>query len=373
MRMRLVILGMAAVPYVCGVSASQSGSTPSSEAAVAQLIRQATCITKNSVSERQAQRSLVEMGDEAVPAIVEWLKQRRAECPPSGLWNHYSMMVDVLSQIGSPEAHAFITADCGGDTSLLRLESYRTRLLTRIEIWQSPDRFGRLSETVKGPHADRKWAIFKLGVLGDVRAVGLLETIAAEDSDLDIRETAKDAVAHLRDPNVPMRYIDHWPSYEMELTAAASYHVGEPVKIRCRITGGPYGSPPLVEFASPQWHFLPWGGESQPFCLSVHRRRDRTYDKVHPIKQLRPRSVDKTIADQSEADGYVDTADLGPTSVFTLQAGESRVYEFADITRAFDMIEPGEYRFHVSRFDHALSEFLTIYILSTTANPASSP
>lgn len=363
MRMRLVILGMAAVLCVGGVSASQSGGTPSSEATVGQLIRQATCITKNSVSERRAQRKLVEIGDEAVPAIVEWLKQRKAERPPSGVQNGYSMMVDVLSQIGSPEARAFILAEYGHDT----------RLLTRIEIWQSPDRFERLCETLKGPHANRKWAIFKLGVLGDARSIGLLNAIAAEDKDLDIRETAKDAVAHLRDPNVPMRYVDHWPSYEMELTAAASYRVGEPIKIRCRITGGPYGGLPLVEFASPQWHFLPWGGEAQPFCLSADRRRDRAYDKVHPIKQLRPRSLGKTSGDRSEAEGYVDVADLGSTRIFALQPGESRVYEFADIRQAFDITEPGEYRFFISRSNYVLSEFLTIHILPTTGSPTSPP
>lgn len=363
MRMRLVILGMTAVLCVCGVSGSHSGGMPSSEAAVAQLIRQATCITKNSVSERRAQRKLVEIGDEAAPAIVEWLRQRRAERPPSGLQNGYSMMVDVLSQIGSPEARAFIIAEYGDDA----------RLLTRVEIWQSPDRFERLCETLKGPHANRKWAIFKLGVLGDARAVEVLDAIAAEDKDLDIRETAKDAVAHLRDPNVPMRYVDHWPSYEMKLTAAASYRVGEPVKISCRITGGPYGSPPLVESASPQWHFLPWGGEAQPFCLSADRRRGQTYNEMHPIKQLRPRSVDKTKADQREADGYVDATDLGSTSVFALRPGESRVHEFADIRPAFDITEPGEYRFFVSRSDYVLSEFLTIHILPTTGSPTSPP
>ncbi len=363
MRMRLVILGMAAVLYVCGVSSSQSGGPPLSEAPVAQLIRQATCVTKNSVSERQAQRKLVEIGDKAVPAIVEWLKQRKAERPPSGVQNGYSMLVDVLSQIASPEARAFIIAEYGHDT----------RLLTRIEIWQSPDRFERLCETLKESHPNRKWAIFKLGVLGDARAVGVLDAIAAEDKDLDIRETAKDAMAHLRDPNVPMRYVDHWTSYEMKLTAATSYRVGEPVKIRCRITAGPYGSPPLVEFASPQWHFLPWGGEAQPFCLSADRRRDQTYNEMHPIKQLHPRGLDRTSGDKSEDDGYVDATDLGSTSVFALQPGESRVYEFADIRPAFDIIEPGEYRFFVSRSDYVLSEFLTIHILPTTGNPTSPP
>ncbi|MEN6335133.1 MAG: hypothetical protein ABFE01_12795 [Phycisphaerales bacterium] len=363
MRTRSIIWGTAIVLSVCGVSASQSGSPPSSETVMAQLIRQATCVTKNSVSERRAQRKLVEIGDEAVPAIVLWLKQRRAERPPSGVQNGYSMMVDVLSQIGSPEARAFIIAEYGHDA----------RLLTPIEIWQSPDRFERLCETLKGSHPNCKWAIFKLGVLGDARAVGLLEAIAAEDKDLDIRETAKDAVAHLRDPNVPVRYVDHWPSYEMELTAAASYRVGEPVKIRCRITGGPYGGPSLVEFACPQWHFLPWGGEAQPFCLSVHRRRGQVYDKMHPIKQLRPRSLDKTSGAESETDGYVDVADLGSTSVFELQPGESRVYEFADIRPAFDITESGEYRFFVSRSDYVLSEFLTIRILPTTGNTTSPP
>ena len=349
---------------------------PTEQAKVAELIRRATLPTRNGASEREAQCKLVEVGEPAVPAIVEWLELVESKGGPD--WNSFADMVKVLTLIGSPRAREFLTPD-HAHGARLGSEPYRAMLLKRVEIWQSEDRFAGLIEALDETRFNLKWAIFKLGVLGDARAIGPLDRIAAEDKEMDIRETAKDALAHLRDPNVPMRYICHLRSEEFVLTAAESYRVGEPVKVRCKITGGPYGSRNLVEFSKPNWHFLPWGfagpdsNWSPPFGLTVVRRRDRTYDNVHPVRQLRWR--DERIADghPERYEGYVDVAELGRDGTFTLKPGASRVYEYADLRQAFKMTEPGEYRICVSSSNYVLSDFLTINILPAANGSAGPP
>lgn len=219
-----------------------------------------------------------------------------------------------------------------------------------------------------------------MGVLGDIRAIGPLDRIVAEDEEVGIRETARDALAHLRDPNVPMRYIYHLPSQNIELTTSAEvYRIGEPVKIGCKVTGGEYGSQPLVEFFNPRWHFLPWGfggpdpNRSQPFSMEMERRQGRRYDRVDAIRQLRPRGKGAIDSGSKSTDLYVDMADLGAISHFTLKRGESRLYEFADIRQAFKMTEPGEYRIHVSSYGFVLSNSVSIHIRPAANGPSSQP
>jgi hypothetical protein len=341
---------------------------PTDQASVTEMIHQATRITKNGATERRAQYRLVEMGDVVVPTVVKWLEQEEAQGGVHGGWASYTHLVDVLSQIGTPEVCELITPD-RAHGNILRSEAYRARLLTRIEIWQSENRFERLIQVLQGSGRDRKWAAFKLGVLEDVRAVGPLEKMALEDAVMDTRETAKDALAHLRDPNVPMRYVIHEFSEDIQLTVAEGYRVGQPVVVRCRMTGGPYGSRSLVEFSKPCYHFLPWGlagpdpNTSQPFSLAVdHRRRERAYDRVSPIKRLRSRTASRTHTESDLSEDNMDVAELGTTSCFLLKPGESRSYEFTDICQAFTMTEPGEYRVYVSSYGLALSDTVAINI-----------
>ncbi len=339
---------------------------------VAELIRRATVPTKNGASEQEARCKLVEIGEPVVPAIVEWLQREETNGGLNDGWNSYVDMVEVLSLISSPKVCKFLAPDRAHST-VLSSEAWRANLLKRVEIWQSENRFVRLSEALGGARFNLKWAIFKLGVLGDARAIEPLGRIATEDKELDIRETVKDALAHLRDPNIPMRYIVHSPSAEFVLTAAESYHVGEPVKVRCRITGGTYGSPDLVEFSRPNWHFLPWGlagpdpNWSPPVGLTIHRRQDRAYNEVHSSRQLHGRKGLITGGHPGPYQGYVSVAELGRAGTFTLKPGESRVYEFADLRQAFKMVEPGDYRIHVSSDGYVLSDFLTINILPAGA------
>jgi len=355
------------------------GVTSGEQTDVAELIRRATRITKDGASERKARRKLVEMGEQVVPAVIEWLELEEARGGTTGRWNSYAYMVDMLSQIGTPKAREFLTPE-RAHGSLLGSQECRAVLLKRIEIWQSEDRFERLIEMLDGSHEDCKWAVFKLSVLGDVRAIGPLDRIAAEGKGVDIRETAKEALAHLRDPNVPVRYIDHLPSQGIELTVPVEgYRLGEPVAVRCKITGGPYGSRSLVQFSKPDWQFLPWGlsppnpDRRQPFSLKMYRKRGRRYDRVNAIRQLRPADQSMIGKDGEPASLYVDAADFGAISRFDLKPGESRLYEFADIGQAFPMTEPGEYRIHVSSYGLALSDFVNIHIRPAATDPSSSP
>ncbi len=352
---------------------------PPEQAEVVKLIHNATFTTASTGSELPAQCQLVEMGEAAVPALVEWLEIVESSGGPG--WNGFADMVDVLSQIGSPRARQFLTAERAHD-SILKDAEYRAILLKRIEIWQGPDRFARLIEALdeKGLGGlNRKWAIFKLGVLGDTRAIRPLARIARKDKEMDIRETAKDALAHLRDPRVPMRYVNHLYSQDFKLTAAERYRVGEPVKVCCRLTAGPYGSQKLVEFSKPKAQFLPWGfpnsdpTRNYPLSLVVDCRRDGTYDEVLPPGQVRMRDG-RIASDRVESHGsYVDVAGLESTRTFTLKPGKSRLYEFADLRRVFHMTEPGEYRLCIHLHNRGLSEFLFIHIDPAASGSASAP
>jgi hypothetical protein len=348
---------------------------PPEQAEVVKLIHSATFVTKRVGSGLPAQCKLVEMGEAAVPALVEWLEIVEASGGPD--WSNFASMVDVLSQIGSPRALEFLTPE-RAHGNLLNSALYRTHLLERVEIWQGENRFERLVKLLDSRGDTRKWAIFKLGVLGDPRAIEPLDRIAAEDKDLDIRETAKDSLAHLRNPSIKVRYRFHWTSEQIELTAAESFRIGEPVKIRCKITGGEFGSRYLAEFSQPCWHCLPCGHSgpdpngAQPFCLAVDRRHDNTYDHVRPLKQLRPSSKEKAGKARVSND-YVDIAELGSARSFTLKPGESRLYESADLRQAFPMAEPGEYRICIAYYNYVLSNFLTIHILPAASGSASVP
>ena len=349
-------------PYARESNTVTIAVVPREQREIAELIYRAMLITKNGMSERRAQLKLVEMGDEVVPTLLEWVELEELNGGPHGGWNSFHDVIGVLSQIGSKEARKLIAQN-----KHLHPEQYRTMLLKRIDIWQSEDRFEKLIKALDEPRLGRKWAIFKLGVLGDKRTISLLERIAVEDEQADIRETAKDALAHLKDPNIPMRYIYHWPSKQIELRSSGdTYRIGEPIKIDCTITGGEYGSHMLVAFSKAAWHFLPWSSghpdpnKNEPFRFRVEkkdiifgpippgmRRKDR-YGRLIPLKELR--QIKKRLVNTNEEplDGYINVAELGEKSNFTLKADESRHFTLKDLNKAFKISKPGEYRIYVS-------------------------
>lgn len=351
-------------PYARESNTVNIAVVPREQREIAELIYRATLITKNGMSERRAQLKLVEMGDKVVPTLLEWVELEELNGGPHGGWNSFHDVIGVLSQIGSKEARKLIAKN-----KHLHPEQYRTMLLKRIDIWQSEDRFEKLIKALDEPRLGRKWAIFKLGVLGDKRAISLLKRIAVEDEQADIRETAKDALAHLKDPNVPMRYIYHRRSQEIELTPSAdTYRIGEPIKINCNLIAGEYGSQTLVKFSKPAWHFLPWGfghpdmNKSQPFIFQMQQKKKRRYDRLLPVKELHENEERLVNSKKEPLDGYIDITKLGEKSNFTLKPDESRFFMVEDINKAFKITEPGEYQVYVSSFGYVVSNTISINI-----------
>ena len=316
------------------------------------------------MSERRAQLKLVEMGDKVVPTLLEWVELEELNGGPHGGWNGFYDIIGVLSQIGSKEARKLIAQN-----KHLHPEQYRMMLLKMIDIWQSEDRLEKLIKALDEPRLVRKWAIFKLGVLGDKRAISLLERIAVEDEQADIRETAKDALAHLKDPNVPMRYIYHRRSQEIKLSSSAdTYRIGEPIKINCNLIAGEYGSQTLVKFSKPAWHFLPWGfghpdmNKSQPFIFQMQQKKKRRYNRLLPVKEFYENEERLVNSKKDPLDGYIDITELGEKSNFTLKPDESRFFMVEDINKAFKITEHGEYRVYVSSSGYVVSNTVTINI-----------
>jgi hypothetical protein len=337
-------------PYARESNSINIAVVPREQREIAELIYRATLHTKNGMSERNAQLKLVEMGDKVLPTLLEWVELEELNGGTHGGWNSFHDVMGVLSQIGSKEARKLIA-----QSKHLHLEQYRTMLLKRIDIWQSEDRFEKLIKALDEPRLGRKWVIFKLTILKDKRAIPVLEKIAQNDKSLDIRETAKDGLAHLKDSNIPMRYIYHRPSQDIELTLSAdTYRIDEPIKINCNLIAGEYGSQTLVKFSKPAWHFLPWGfghpnmKKSQPFIFQMQQKKKRRYDRLLPVME--------------PLDGYIDITKLGVKSTFTLKPEESRFFMVDDINKAFKITNPGEYRVYVSSSGYVVSNTVTINI-----------
>jgi len=353
-------------PYARESNTVNIAVVPREQREIAELIYRATLITKNGMSEQRAQGKLIEMDDRAVPALLQWVeleKVNKGLPRDHNVWWNFHHALEVLSQIGSKKARKTISESNIGS------EEYRKLLLRRIDIWQSEDRFGKLIKALDEPRLGRKWAIFKLAILGDKCAIPVLEKIAQKDKSLDIRETAKDALAHLKDPNVPMRYIYHRRSQEIELTPSAdTYRIGEPIKINCNLIAGEYGSQTLVKFSKPAWHFLPWGfghpdmNKSQPFIFQMQQKKKRRYDRLLPVKELHENEERLVNSKKEPLDGYIDITKLGEKSNFTLRPDESRFFMVEDINKAFKITEPGEYQVYVSSFGYVVSNTISINI-----------
>ena len=371
---------------------------PSADKDIINLIHRATQVSCSGVSENRAVLKLVQIGPRAVPALLEWveLEKLNKEIPQErNVWSYFNNVLEVLSQIGSDDARKIIIESQVGS------DKYREALLKRIDIWQSPDRFEQLIEALDEPRLGKKWVIFKLGVLGDNRAIPVLEEIAQDDKSLDIREMAKDALAHLKGPNIPMRYIMHKLSERIELkTTKQEYRLGGPIEIHCKLIAGKYGSHKLAEFSNPCWHFLPWGRLradekiSEPFRLRMQTARRRrmpstgspggmmggrraSRSKIElprgitrhgimiPVKELK--SKKRRFADRKEEplEGYISLNKLKFKGGFALLPEESREYILKDLSSAFEITEPGEYIIYEFPFgkSSSLSNRVTITIL----------
>ena len=349
---------------------------------------------------RPAYFKLVEIGQRAVPVILDWLEMEKKRNVPREHPYIERPVLDVLSQIGASDARQTIAeSDIDIMLSDEAKQRFRANLLKRVDIWQSPDRFEKLIQALNEPRLGKKWAIFKLGILGDKRAIPVLEQIVQNDKNLDIRETAKDALTHLDNPDIPMRYIMHRQSERIELkTTKQKYQFGEPIEIHCKLIAGEYGSHKLAEFSKPSLHFLPWGrSTAEPFRLRMQKPRTRRmtrdgmmsvglgsrppgsqtkielsrgmtrHGRLIPYKELS--SVQKRLVrdEREPLEGYLDVNDLQPNGNFTLQPGESREYLLRDLSSAFEIIESGGYVIYEFPFgkSSSLSNRITITILAT--------
>ena len=336
---------------------------PARDKEIIKLIYMATLPTQRAFGQVSYKLKLVELGDKAVPVLLDWLKmQKTGDSPNDKVWWEEHTILGILSEIGSKKARRIIAH------SDIKPEQLKNVLLERIDVWQSKDRFGKLVKALGDPRLGRKWAIFKLGVLGDKRAITVLREIAGQDAQLDIRETAKDALAHLQDPNVPMRYIMHRPSEKITLKSSSeTYRLGEPIEIDCKITGGEYGSHELAGFSNPQWHFLPWGAtgadanRSQPYRIRMknkgwRKRRPAGEGRgtpsreamipggvLIPVKELSSMRRRLKGSSKEPLEGYIELSELKYKGGFVLQPGESRYCTLAGLNSAFKISEPGDY------------------------------
>jgi hypothetical protein len=319
---------------------------------------------------------IVTIGEPAIPYISLWLWDYRNKMPwtnevsisPMEKWS----LLEVVSQIGSEQGRKIIAEANNID------ESQGQMLLKRIDIWQSPDRYDKLIAKLSTP--DAKWAIYKLGILGDTRAIPVLEQIAEQNESLDIRETAKDAIAHLKDPSVPMYYRRHDPSEKIVVSSSkTTYKLGESIEIRCKLIAGPYGSTKLKAFSTPAYHFLPWGISSEPFRIAMRFDiRDDSFGKempplskwpklgekppqelppppgvnkfgmVAPLKELQSARAYMNNWKQEPPEGYVTSDILGASEPLNLGPNETREYAFSNLNQCFHLITPRRYMIYVN-------------------------
>lgn len=331
------------------------------------LIRQAF-LPSASEGYGPAYYQLVQIGPRVVPVLLEWLNMRKKGQIPSEEFHGSAELVDILSQIGTNEAYHVIKNFDGIDERRKRI------FLKYVDICQSDNLFERLIGALDDKDIGRKWVIFKLGVLGDKRAMGILEPIALNDASMDIRETAKEALSHLRNPNSAMPYIMHRHSESIELqTAKDQYRIGEKIKITFTLTGGRYGSNKLIEYSNPGWQFLPWGrpgGVGSIFILrmsvdfwdnfmlmqdmlpGMSHQPDPPYGmakrgEMIPVKELieNKRYLEETGYEPLE--GYAELSDLGNATTFTLQYGQTKIYEIEDLNNIFHITQPAKYNLYV--------------------------
>jgi hypothetical protein len=345
---------------------------------------------QESVGMKASHLELVSIGDSAIPYILLALQDFHNNMPwtnevrssPRERWS----LLEVVSQIGSNRGRKIIAEANNID------DSQRHSYFERIDIWQSPDRYNKL--IAKLSTHDAKWAIYKLGILGDNRAISALEQVAKQHESLDIRETAKDALAHLKDSSVPMYYRRHDPSEKIILSSSRStYKFGEAVKLNFKLIAGPYGSRNLVSFSKPAYHFLPWGIRSEPYRIQLRFdiRGDsfgkemprmmpggmpgrmppmdeaamsggmpslipkkappppsvNEYGGVAPIKELQTAQRHLAGLKQEPLDGYLNTDILGTCEPLNLGPNETREYTLSDLNECFRLNTPGQYKIGV--------------------------
>jgi hypothetical protein len=339
---------------------------------VYQLTSQAMTITATEWDGlKPSDLELVTLGESAIPYILFWLDDFYHNMPwtkevITSFWEIRSLL-EVVSQIGSERGRKIITDANSID------DVQRQHYFERIDVWQSPDRYNKLIAKLSTEDTITvKWAIYKLGLLGDSRAVPMLEQIEQQHEKLDIRETARDAVVHLEDSSVPMYYRRHDLSEKIIVSIPkTTYQPGEPIEMVFKLVAGPYGSHMLVQFSKPAYHLLPWGINSEPYriqlCFDIQERLLRAtkgmpgsytekeplppgvneYGVVAPIKELQTARRYLVNRKQEPLDGYISDDILGTCEPLNLRPNEMREYVLSDLNECFHLNTSGQYKIYV--------------------------
>ena len=320
------------------------------------LIDSVLFITADAFSWRTPAAQLVTMDDAAVPALLRKFNEVQSQIadansddldPWSKLLHERDMIVGILCDIGTPEALPLVDqmSDFGfyypSAKEKERVVSlYRESLRNKVLIWNSPDRLEELISILGGSAARKvfspeKWAIYKLGLLCDERALPVLRKTLESHAQLDIRESARDSIAHIESPEtVPLVYKYHLASERFEIKPIIeAYELGEPVIVKCELKAGEYGSRDLLEFAGTSGNLLPFG-------LAGPEGRFARY-KVD-MWQYKPRAGGVDAFEVQK-----DVAEEKPAKEFQLGPHESVTCE-VDISKAFPLNHAGEFRVSIS-------------------------
>ncbi len=302
------------------------------------LINSSLQITKNSVSERKAQMKLVELGDLAVPALLDRLPSTKIYPPDTRGFNDRRTLIEILSEIGTEKVLPFI------DESTYSLGIWAAHCKERVYIWNSPDRLEQLVNALEKPYL-RKWAIYKLGVLRDKKALVPLQKILDESDHLDTRESARDSIAHIKsEGKVALQYKFHRASQTFKIkTAKRIFELGEAIPLEYELIAGEYGSTQLLRFQKARGHLLPFGTPGP--------KRDSRY-QLH-VSKRGPRVKVRKEAKEEKA-----------IVKFKLKAGESLKGEI-DVSKAYLLNQPGEYRLCLRVGNYIMSNAVKIQIKPT--------
>jgi len=326
------------------------------------LIRKSLTITKNSRTENDAYMKLVELGDLAVPALLRELVNIKLEPShyktkePAHFQKEYDTMkrlLRILSEIGTEKTLPFIekaiALNNANNWPSIRFTHYKEM----IQIWNSPDRLEQLIAALEKPYL-RKWAIYKLGVLGDKKAIEPLQKIL-DGSRPGSRESARDSIKHIESQgNVPLHYKYHRASQTFKIkTAKQIFQPGETIPLEYELIAGEYGSQALLRFKEAKGYLLPFG-VAGPQGYSDWRGRYQLH-----VRMMKPYSLPVKKIELSK-----EVIEEKAIERFRFAAGE-HIKGIIDLSKACKLLQPGEYRIHIGISNYVNSNMIKIQIQST--------
>jgi len=336
--------------------------------AIESLISRCLMMTKNSRTEHDAYMKLVELGDSAIPALLRRLSSTTVFPPGIKGQNDMKTLIEILSEIGTEKALPFIdkaNKEAKKQLSQSRLSPDRAKYLAdiwathckeRIQIWNYPDRLELLLAALEKPYL-RKWAIYKLGVLRDEKALIHLQKILDESDRLDTRESARDSLGHIEsNGKVPLYYKYHRASQTFKIkTAKQIFQSGEAIPLEYELVAGEYGSQTLLRFQETKGYLLSFGVAGPETSADWRGRYQLNVRMMKPYslpaKQIK---LSKKVIEEKAVER------------FQLAAGE-HITGKIDISKAYHLNQPGEYRVYIRISNYVSSNEIRIQIRSRTS------